>query len=80
MLKPMLAAAAAASLFALGGCGQTTTVDSNAPADDVGAAAEQAGDNIESAADDAGDQIEQAGDNAADAVHDATDGNPNTNP
>ncbi|MDX2274024.1 MAG: hypothetical protein NW206_01125 [Hyphomonadaceae bacterium] len=80
MLKTTLAAAAAASLFALGACGQTTTVESDSPSEDVGAAMEEAGDNIEEAADQAGDEIEEAGDNAADAVDDATDGNPNTNP
>jgi hypothetical protein len=84
MLKPMLAAAAAASLFALGACGQTTTVETDGPAEnaaeDIGAAADRAGENIENAAENAGDEIEQAGDNAADAVDDATDGNPHTNP
>lgn len=84
MLKPMLAAAAAASLFALGACGQTTNVEADdsasQAAQDLENAADRAGDNIEHAADQAGDNIEQAGDNAADAVHDATDGNPNTNP
>ena len=85
MLKSMLAASAAASLLALGACGQTTTVDADDSSAEQAAqslenAADRAGDNIEHAADQAGDNIEQAGDNAADAVNDATDGDPNSNP
>ena len=84
MLRPMLVAAAAASLFALGACGQTTTVEADdsaaEAAQSIENAADRAGDNIENAADNAADNIEQAGDNAADAAHDATDGNPATTP
>jgi hypothetical protein len=77
MLKPVLAALAAASVLALGACTQETRVEVEPT---VGESLDQAGENIEDAARDAGNEIEQAGDNAADSVEDATDGNPNTNP
>lgn len=84
MLKAMMAAAAAVSLISLGACEQSTTVETDSPAEnaaeDLGNDLEQAGNDLENAADEAGENIEQAGDNAADAVNDATDGNPNTNP
>lgn len=76
MIKPLLAAMAAASLLTLGACTQETRVEDS----DAEQAIENAGDEIEQAADEAGDEIEQAGDNAADAVNDATDDNTNTNP
>ena len=87
MMKPLLAAIAAASILALGACTQETRVEDETPAeqsanagDNLEQAADNAGDSLEGAADNAGDRLEQAGDNAGDAVNDATDGNPNTNP
>jgi hypothetical protein len=84
MLRPLLAAVAAAGLISLGACEQRTTVDADTAAEDAAENAadeiEQAGENVENAAEEAGEEIEQAGENAADAANDATDGNPNTNP
>lgn len=77
MMKPLLAAIAAASFLTLGACTQESRVDTESDAEQ---AAENAGDQLEQAADNAGNELEQAGDNAEDAVNDATDGNPNTNP
>ncbi len=77
MLKFIAPATAALAMFALAACGQTTTVETDTPAEN---ALENAGNDIEDAAREAGNEIEQAGDNAAEAVEDATDGNPNTNP
>ena len=78
MLKPMLAALAAASFLTLGACTQETRVEDQTPAT-TEQALENAGDNIEQAGQDAANNIEQAGDHAADSINDATDGNPNTN-
>jgi peptidoglycan hydrolase CwlO-like protein len=77
MMKPLLAAFAAASLLTIGACTQETRVEDESSAEQ---AAENAGNELEQAADNAGNELEQAGDNAEDAVNDATDGNPNTNP
>ncbi len=77
MLKPLLAAFAAASVISLGACEQNTTVERDSELEN---AMEDAGNDLENAADDAGDALEQAGDDAADAVDDATDGDPTTNP
>lgn len=77
MLKPVLAALAAASIVALGACTQETRVEEEPT---VGESLDNAGDQIEDAANDAGNQIEEAGEDAAESVEDATDGNPNTNP
>ncbi len=78
MLKPLWAAIAAASVLALGACGQTTTVED--PDSQLEQDLEQAGNELEEAADNAGDELEEAGNEAEEAVEDATDGNPNTNP
>lgn len=88
MMKPLLAAIAAASFVALGACTQETRVEDQTPAEQSASnagenleqAADNAGNSLENAADNAGDRLEQAGDNAGDAANDATDGNPNTNP
>jgi hypothetical protein len=77
MIKPLLAAFAAASLLTLGACTQETRVEEESDAEQ---AIENAGNEIEEAAENAGDEIEQAGENAEEAVEDATDGNENTNP
>jgi hypothetical protein len=77
MLKPLLAALAAASVVALGACTQETRVEDEPNAEQ---AIEDAGNEIEQAGENAAAEIEQAGDEAADSVDDATDGNPNTNP
>lgn len=77
MMKPLLAAIAAAGFLTLGACTQETRVEDQTPAEQ---SAENAGNALEESADRAGDRLEQAGDNAQDAVRDATDGNPNTNP
>ena len=56
---------AGATSFAVVGCEEHN---------DVGDAAEEAGDNIEDAADDAGDAIDDAVDDTKDAIDDAVDG------
>jgi hypothetical protein len=77
MLKPMLAALAAASFLALGACTQETRVEEEPSAEQ---AIENAGNEIEQAGENAANDIEQAGENAEQSVEDATDGNPNTTP
>ena len=77
MMKPLLAAIAAASFLTLGACTQDARVETESDAEQ---AAENAGDELEQAAENAGNEVEQAGENAEDAVNDATDGNENTNP
>jgi hypothetical protein len=77
MLKPMLAALAAASFLALGACTQETRVEEEPSAEQ---AIENAGNEIEQAGENAANEIEQAGENAEQSVEDATDGNPNTTP
>lgn len=77
MMKPLLAAIAAASFLTLGACTQETRVEEDTSAEQ---ALENAGNEIEQAGENAANEIEQAGENAEDAVNDATDGNPNTNP
>jgi hypothetical protein len=77
MLKPMLAALAAASFLTLGACTQETRVEEEPNAEQ---ALENAGNEIEQAGENAAENIEQAGENAADSVDDATDGNPSTTP
>lgn len=77
MMKPLLAAAAAASFLALGACTQETRVEEEPS---VEQAAENAGNELERAAENAGNELEQAGENAENAADRATDGNPNTNP
>ncbi len=79
MLKPILAALAAASFVALGACTQEArVVEDDEPS--IEQSAENLGNDLERSAEEAGNELEQAGDNAADAVNDATDGNENTNP
>lgn len=80
MMKPLLAAIAAASFVALGACTQETRVEDQTPAEQ---SAENAGNELEQAAENAGNELEQAGENAGNAVDDATDNNNNsetTNP
>jgi hypothetical protein len=80
MMKPLLAAIAAASFVALGACTQETRVEDETPAEQ---SAENAGNELEQAAENAGNELEQAGENAGNAVDDATDNNNNsetTNP
>jgi hypothetical protein len=76
MMKPLLAAFAAASIFALGACTQETRVEDDSAERQM----ERAGNELEQAADEAGDRIERAGERVEEGVQDATDGNPNTNP
>ncbi len=82
MMKPLLAAIAAASFLTLGACTQEARVveDENSAEQ----SAENLGNELEQAAENAGNEIEQAADNAGNeleqAGNDATDGNPNTNP
>ncbi|MBX9746001.1 MAG: hypothetical protein K2X34_03810 [Hyphomonadaceae bacterium] len=75
MLKTVLAAAAAASFFALGACTQETRIESESDAEQ---ALEEAGQDLENAAEETGDAIEEAGEDAGEAVEDATDGSPQT--
>ena len=77
MLKPVLAALAAASFLTLGACTQETRIEDDSSAEQ---AIENAGDELEDAARDAGNSIEEAGEDAAESVEYATDGNPNTTP
>jgi hypothetical protein len=77
MLKPVLAALAAASFLTLGACTQETRVEEEPTAEQ---AIENAGENIEQAGDNAADSIEQAGENAEQSIENATDDNPNTTP
>lgn len=77
MLKPTLAAVAAASLFALGACTQEVRVEDEPTAEQ---AIENAGAEIEQAGENAAADIEQAGENAGQSIDNATDGNPNTTP
>ena len=77
MMKPLLAAIAAASFVALGACTQETRVEDDTP---VERSAENAGAELERAAERAGNELEQAGENVENAAERATDGNPNTNP
>lgn len=77
MLKPMVAALAAASFLALGACTQETRVEEDTSAE---RAIEDAGNDLERAADNAGDELEEAGNQVEESAEDATDGNPNTNP
>jgi hypothetical protein len=77
MLKPVLAALAAASFLTLGACTQETRVEEEPSAEQ---ALENAGNEIEQAGENAANNIEEAGENAADSVDDATDGNPSTTP
>lgn len=79
MMKPLLAAFAAASIMTLGACTQETRVADDDAAD-VGQAAENAGNELEQAAENAGNELEQAGENVENAAERATDGNAATNP
>lgn len=76
MIKPLLAASAAASILALGACAQETRVEDDSAERQI----ETAGAELEQAADEAGDRLERAGERVEESVQDATDGNPNTNP
>ncbi len=84
MMKPLLAAIAAASFVALGACTQETRVEEEPTTEqameDVGNELEQAGNELEQAAENAGNELEQAGQNAENAAERATDGDPATNP
>lgn len=80
MLKPMLAALAAASFLTLGACTQETRVEDESAGANLEQATENAGAEIEQAGEQAGENIEQAGENAEQSIDNATDGNPNTNP
>ncbi len=77
MLKPLVAAVAAAGFLALGACTQETRIEEDSSLE---RSLEEAGDNIERAADNVGDELEEAGNEVEEAAEDATDGNPNTNP
>jgi F0F1-type ATP synthase membrane subunit b/b' len=77
MLKPVLAALAAASFLTLGACTQETRVEGDPSAEQ---AIENAGDSIEQAGDNAANEIEQAGENAEQSIENATDNNPSTTP
>jgi hypothetical protein len=77
MLKPMLAAIAAASLFGLGACTQETRVEDDQSAEE---AIENAGNELEQAGENAANEVEQAGENAEQSIENATDDNPSTTP
>lgn len=77
MLKPVLAALAAASFLTLGACTQETRVEGDPSAEQ---AIENAGDSIEQAGDNAANEIEQAGENAEQSIDNATDNNTATTP
>lgn len=77
MLKPMLAALAAASFLTLGACTQETHVQEQPTAEQ---AIENAGAEIEQAGENAANEIEQAGENAQQSIENTTDGNASTNP
>ena len=81
MLKTLLIAAGAASLFTLAACGQTTTVEADPPAASAAATGdERATDRDDGVLENAGEVIDGAGERVEDSIHDATDDNPNTNP
>jgi len=77
MMKPLLAAIAAASFLTLGACTQDARVAEESEAEQ---AAENAGNELEEAAENIGNELEQAGERVENAAEDATDNNENTNP
>ena len=78
MIKPLLAAIAAASFLTLGACTQDARVAEEES--ETEQAAENLGNEVEQAAENAGNELEQAGDNAGNSAERATDGNESTNP
>jgi outer membrane lipoprotein-sorting protein len=78
MMKPLLAAIAAASFLTLGACTQDARVAEDES--EAEQSAENLGNELEQAAENAGNELEQAGENAENAAERATDGNENTNP
>ncbi|GAM97637.1 hypothetical protein U91I_01264 [alpha proteobacterium U9-1i] len=82
MLKTLLIAAGAASLFTLAACGQTTSVEADAPAAEAAATPgdDRATDRDDGVLENAGEVVDGVGERVEDSVNDATDDNPNTNP
>ncbi len=79
MMKPLLAAFAAASIMTLGACTQEARVADDDAAE-VEQSAENLGNEMEQAAENAGNELEEAGENVENAAERATDGNEATNP
>jgi hypothetical protein len=81
MLKSLLIAAGAASLFTLAACGQTSTVVAEDPPAATAATGDtRATDRDDGVLENAGEVIDGAGERVEDSIHDATDDNPKTNP
>lgn len=82
MLKTMTITLGALSLLTLGACGQTTSVDADAPTAESAAASgdDRATDRDDGVLENAGEVVDGAGERIEDSVNDATDDNPNTNP
>jgi len=83
MLKTLLIAVGAASLFTLAACGQTSSVVAEEPAAETASAHvgdERATDRDDGVLENTGEVIDGAGERVEDSIHDATDDNPKTNP
>ncbi len=80
MLKTLLIAAGAASLFTLAACGQTSTVVAEDPPAATAYTDDRATDRDDGVLENAGEVIDGAGERVEDSIHDATDDNPKTNP
>lgn len=80
MLKTLLIAAGAASLFTLAACGQSSTVVAEDPPAATVTSDERATDRDDGVLENAGEVIDGAGERVEDSIHDATDDNPKTNP
>lgn len=84
MLKTLLIAAGAASLFTLAACGQTSSVVAEEPAAETASTTAtgdtRATDRDDGVLENAGEVIDGAGERVEDSIHDATDDNPKTNP
>lgn len=82
MLKTTVIALGALSLLSIAACGQTTTVDADAPAAQSAAVSgdDRATDRDDGVLENAGEVVDGVGEHVEDSVNDATDDNPNTNP
>lgn len=82
MLKTLLIAVGAASLFTLAACGQTSNLVAEEPAAETASTVgdERATDRDDGVLENAGEVIDGAGEHVEDSIHDATDDNPKTNP
>jgi|CXWL01.1.fsa_nt_gi hypothetical protein len=80
MLKKIALAASTATLLLVAACGQTTTVEADAPPAQAASGDDRATDRDDGVLENAGEAIDGAGEHVEDSIHDATDDNPNTNP